>query len=92
MEHPGAVVLHLRLLKVKVFCLGEKYILLAINSIRWVAKLEIWVAKLGRLAKWRCVAKLVNIARLIATAALWVQIKTSHNKKGDISKGVANTL
>jgi hypothetical protein len=38
------------------------------------------------------VAKLV--ARLLATAALWVRIQDNSQKykKGDISKGVANTL
>ncbi len=35
-----------------------------------------------------------SVARLPATAALWVRIQTSIKKykKGDISKGVANTL
>jgi hypothetical protein len=37
---------------------------------RWVAKLGRWMAKLGR---W--VAKLVS--RLLASAALWVLIRTS---------------
>jgi hypothetical protein len=37
------------------------------------------------------VAKLV--ARLLATAALWVRFQTSlKNTKGDLRKGVANTL
>jgi hypothetical protein len=48
--------------------------------------LYIWVA----LGRW--VAKL--IARLLATAALWVQIQTSlkNAKMGDISKVLANRL
>jgi hypothetical protein len=47
---------------------------------RWVYY-ERWVAKL--------------LVRLLATAALWVQIQTYFKKiqiMGDISKGVANTL
>ncbi len=41
---------------------------------------EIWMAKL--------------VERLLATAALWVQIQTSlkNTKMGDISKGAANTI
>ncbi len=67
---------------------------------RWVAKLGRWVAKQGdgRLNRemggytgiW--VAKLV--ARLLATATLWVRIRTFHKNTimGVISKGFAKTL
>ncbi len=66
---------------------------------RWgMVKLKRWVAKLGRRSLsqgdgWLSWYR-YPVARLLATAALWVRIQTSmkNTKMGNISKGVANIL